>query len=38
MSLPTMSLSIMSLLYVTANYEYVIANYLTAKFSLPIIS
>ena len=38
MSLSTMSLSIMSLLYVTANYEYVIANFLTAKFSLPIIS
>ena len=33
-----MSLSIMPLLYVTAIYEYVIANYLTAKFSLPIIS
>ena len=33
-----MSLSIMPLLYVIGIYEYVIANYLTAKFSLPIIS
>ena len=33
-----MWLSVILLLYVTANYEYVVANYLTTKFSLPIIS